>query len=248
MQKIGAYTERSTAEGEFQPGIPGTGQKATPMRSGYFNMLQRELIGIVEHAGIELDTADDAQLLKAILQNGRQLGEPFPVWDHLAGVEPPSNSGSVQYIKLTAGEDGTGQYNEGLLTNETVSGSGSLIEITAEIVSGPMAGETVNLVNSENRYLMPGENSGTTANDQMQQITGNFDVRSFTGGNDNLIQESSGAISRSAAVDTSNTLGSSGNLAIEERISFDSANSTNARTGDHTNVKRAQATYYMRIA
>tara|TARA_R110002012_G_scaffold223601_3_gene395563 strand:+ start:681 stop:1601 length:921 start_codon:yes stop_codon:yes gene_type:complete len=66
VEKVGAYTERATAEGEWRPGNPGTGQQATPMLSTWFNMLQRELINVVESAGIALDTADDAQLLEAL--------------------------------------------------------------------------------------------------------------------------------------------------------------------------------------
>ncbi|WP_312930106.1 glycine-rich domain-containing protein [Stutzerimonas nitrititolerans] len=66
MEKVGAYTDRSTEGGEWRAGNPATGQPATPMLSAYFNMLQRELVGLVEAAGIELDIEDDGQLLKAV--------------------------------------------------------------------------------------------------------------------------------------------------------------------------------------
>lgn len=75
MEKVGAYTERATAEGEWRPGNPGTGQQATPMLSTWFNMLQRELVGIVEHAGIALDEANDAQLLEALQSMGLGTGQ-----------------------------------------------------------------------------------------------------------------------------------------------------------------------------
>jgi hypothetical protein len=203
-------------------------------------MITESLRRVVVEAGLTPDHEDLGKVAEAIRTGGKALGEPFPVWDHLAGVEPPSNSGSVQYIKLTAGEDGSGQYNEGLLTNETVSGSGSLIEITAEIVSGPMAGQTVNLVNSENRYLMPGESSGATGNDQMQQIIG-------SGGP--FVDSTQATFSGALTEKDFKTLPVAGASSITATsFNFDSADSPDARTGDHTNVKHTQATYYMRIA
>jgi len=105
----------------------------------------------------------------------RDIGEEFAVADHQANVSAPSNAGGAKFIKLTAGESGVGGYNEGLLINETITGSGPTIEITAEIATGPLAGEIIHLWNSENRYPAPGENSGSVANDQMQQITGTLD-------------------------------------------------------------------------
>lgn len=68
MEKVSAYTDRVTEAGEWRGGNPGEGQSATPMLSAYFNMLQRELVGVVEGAGLTLDAADDGQLLTAITQ------------------------------------------------------------------------------------------------------------------------------------------------------------------------------------
>lgn len=67
MEKVGAYTERATASGEWQGGDVQSGLRATPMRADYFNMLQRELIAIVAGAGMALSKEDDSQLLQAIL-------------------------------------------------------------------------------------------------------------------------------------------------------------------------------------
>lgn len=66
MEKIGAYTERATESGEWRSGNPATGQQATPMLASYFNMVQRELVAVVEEAGIERNKEDDGQLLQAI--------------------------------------------------------------------------------------------------------------------------------------------------------------------------------------
>ncbi|EMQ6642067.1 hypothetical protein RXE51_005999 [Pseudomonas aeruginosa] len=66
MERVSAYTDRVTEGGEWRPGNPASGQQATPMLAGYFNMVQRELVNVVEGSEIELDGEDDGQLLKAI--------------------------------------------------------------------------------------------------------------------------------------------------------------------------------------
>lgn len=195
---------------------------------------------------------DAKEMLAAIQANpylAEALGKPFPVFDHLPGVNPPSNAGTAKYIKLTAGEDGAGGYNEGLLINETITGSGPTVEITAEIATGPSAGAIVHLINSENRYVAPGENSGAVADDQMQQITGKSGNTSVAGGTVVGIysgDSGEGAISHSESTGVAMSASGAGTRNI--RLDFDSANSPNARTGDHTNVKRIEATHYMRIA
>lgn len=176
------------------------------------------------------------------------IGVPFPVWDHLSGIDAPDNSGEIKFIRLTAGEDGSGEYNEGLLKNESVSGSAPLIEATADIdyEDSPINGDTVYLVNTEGRYLKPGESSGDVANDQMQQITGGIDLDGSRNW-DRLQGQTEGAFSQIEA-----TAGQSTNDVTTDdrpqRAEFDSANSPDARTGDHTDVKHIVATYYMRIA
>jgi len=169
----------------------------------------------------------------------KAIGETFNLATHIPGVVEPDNSGSAKFIKLTAGLDGAGGYNEGILINETITGSGPTVEITAEIATGPSAGAIVNLINSERRYVAPGENSGVVADDQMQQITGSF------GGlrNSPASNVESGVFTRT---DTYSDV--SGGQDSLKNAELDSANSPNARTGDHTNVKHIQATYYMRIA
>ncbi|MBB5320465.1 phage tail protein [Marinobacter oulmenensis] len=240
--------ENHAAETEGVHGIPAgkavihTGSVATTTTAG-----------IVEKATpteAKQGTADkfpDAKEVLAAIQANPYLaeapGKPFPVFDHLTGVNPPSNAGTAKFIKLTAGEDGAGGYNEGLLINETVTGSGPTVEITAEIATGPSEGAIVHLINSEKRYIAPGESSGTAANDQMQQITGTAGGPSgafLYGG----MSQTQGAFSTPEIGTHNADVGSSKTRLIE----FDSANSPNARTGDHTNVKRIEATHYMRIA
>ena len=66
MEKVGAYTDRVTAQDEWRAGDPATNTRATPMLADYFNMLQRELIAVLTDAGITPDQADEAQLAQAI--------------------------------------------------------------------------------------------------------------------------------------------------------------------------------------
>lgn len=66
MEKVGAFTERATSEGEWRNGDPASNVRATPMLANYFNMLQRELLNILADAGIEPDLLDEGQLAAAI--------------------------------------------------------------------------------------------------------------------------------------------------------------------------------------
>ncbi len=51
--------------GYASPGVPGV-QAATALDAGQWNAFQEELAGVVEHAGIALDKANNAQLLAAL--------------------------------------------------------------------------------------------------------------------------------------------------------------------------------------
>lgn len=73
----------------------------------------------------------------------------------LAG--PPTNK-AYRYVDLSAGETGAGRYNNGVLSNEIVSGVVPLVTATAvvNLASSPFYGRTVRLVNTERRFLRPG--------------------------------------------------------------------------------------------
>ncbi len=66
MQKIGASTVSANALGEFTEGNPGAGVAATLLKAAWLNAVQRELVHLVEGAGLTLDAADDSQVFKAI--------------------------------------------------------------------------------------------------------------------------------------------------------------------------------------
>ncbi|KTT00108.1 hypothetical protein NS376_15980 [Pseudomonas oryzihabitans] len=66
MQKISASTTTANAAGEFTEGNPGAGVEATLLKAAWLNSLQRELVAVVDGAGLALNPTDDGQLLKAL--------------------------------------------------------------------------------------------------------------------------------------------------------------------------------------
>jgi hypothetical protein len=173
------------------------------------------------------------------------LLEPFGVPDHI--VAAPVNTASTKFIKLTAGLDGVGQYNEGLLTGESITNAAPLIVATAVIVLGPHAGATINLLNSESRYVKPGVSSGTAANDKMQQITGELSASGSTFAVGLLSDTNAGTVAGAFSPDGISGRYVNNTIASGRNVKFDSADSPNARTGTATDTKHVQLTYYARI-
>lgn len=88
MQKIGDSTSTANGAGEFTQGQPGSGVDATIIAVTWLNAVQRELIHVVEGAGINLDPADDSQVLKAI----QAIQTAANTWVKLSG-KPTTLSG-----------------------------------------------------------------------------------------------------------------------------------------------------------
>lgn len=170
----------------------------------------------------------------------RGIGEIIYVDTSIAGVSiPPQSHADLVYIELTAGKTGSGQFNEGKLTSESVSGSAPLTEATATIsvVGSPINGKTIHLLNTEEAILRPRASGvGSLQQDQMQQITGSFS--SYSGG----INSASGAFSKSGSGFRTDP-----STPIENSASFNSANSPGARTGTETRMKNIGVTAYMRV-
>ena len=181
------------------------------------------------------------------------IGVPFEIWDHLAAILLPDNTGPIKFIKLTAGQSGVGEYNEGLLTDEQVSGSAPLVEADAEIATGPLAGQRVPLINTEGAFIRPGTDSGGLQFDQMQRITGSITKDTGMGLLDSRI--SVDGVTNNGALSAENHTGlrrdGANNSDNARTINFDSGGSPDARvsstTSGETRPKNRQATYYMRI-
>lgn len=154
------------------------------------------------------------------------IGKPFGVWDHITGCPIPSNAGTAKFIRLTAGQTGAGQYNNGLLNSESVSGSAPTITATATILFGPMAGQTVALINTEQAFIRPRTTSGV------------LQVSQFTAHNHQV----------SAQPNTSGGASFSGvtNTAVAGTIP--SGLIVSLEGGDETRPRNRSATFYLRIA
>lgn len=172
----------------------------------------------------------------------KPIGEPFPLWTHIPGVqEPPTGSSEYRFIKLTASDP----YNDGALTGESVSGSAPLINATAVIdyPDSPLHGQTVRLINTEGRITRPGETSGNLQDDAIQNITGSFTLRRLQGGG-NLAGSETGVFSLSTGVAVGPLALGTGSEAVHI-LSFNAANS--ARTANETRMRNIRAVYFMRI-
>ncbi len=172
------------------------------------------------------------------------IGVPIPVWDHLSITKPPNTGSGAIYIRLTAGQSGPGGYNQGLLRNETVSGSAPLVTATAviDLSDSPIYNQTVHLINTEEAFLRARTTSGELQMDQMQRITGKLkNIRSTTFVGEGMVSIESG----------SGGNGTGGADIAPKNIVFDSANSPNARvsstTSGETRSKNVSATWYLRI-
>lgn len=65
MHKIDTDT---AVNSEFTDGVPESGQPATRLNASWFNTVQRELVKVVESAGITLSNDDDGQVYKSFLK------------------------------------------------------------------------------------------------------------------------------------------------------------------------------------
>lgn len=210
-------------------------------------------IDFIDAALAGSDTLVDA--VAAIQALGaKPIGEPFGLWDHLVGCPIPSNAGTAKFIKLTAGLMGVGAYNEGLLGSESVTGTAPLVTATANILVGPMTGQTVHLINTEEAFLRARSTSGALQQDQMQRITGRFGIRrSEAGGLSETTFDTSGAIANGGVgVSNVSRLDTTDTASGSRLVTFDSASSPDARTSSttsgETRTKNVSATFYLRIA
>jgi len=97
------------------------------------------------------------------------IGMPFPL---VPGAPlPPTDNPSFRYVILTAGLDGSGQYNEGVLTDETVTGSDPTITATAvvSLAGSPLDGQQIDLINTSRVFLRPAPAAGPIVNSQNAQ-------------------------------------------------------------------------------
>lgn len=94
------------------------------------------------------------------------IGVPFPMMFGNT-LLPPVNNPQYRYVMLTAGQTGSGAYNEGCLGSEVVSGSAPVITASAivTLADSPLLGVTVPLINTEQSFIRPGTSSSQALQD-----------------------------------------------------------------------------------
>nr|WP_323114347.1 phage tail protein [Pseudomonas guariconensis] len=80
MQKISDSTSTATPAGEFTKGSVAGGVPATLITDEWLNSVQRELVAVVQGAGIALDKSADDQLLRAIRRIRGGAAANFGPW------------------------------------------------------------------------------------------------------------------------------------------------------------------------
>lgn len=134
MRKVGSTTDTADANGEYTNGNVANGISPTIINAEMMNTFQRELVNVVEGAGLELDPDDDSQVHKAI-GGGRLLSI---VTFTKSGTYTPTKGtkrvrvkvwgagGGGQNAPVNVGASGgsAGGFSEGLFNisdNETIS-------------------------------------------------------------------------------------------------------------------------------
>lgn len=123
MRKVSAVTDTADVNGEFTEGNVAQGIPPTILVADIFNTWQREMVNLVESAGIALDPQDDGQILKAIQQivgSGRYLGRKV-----FTSNDSYIPSALAKRIRITmVGGGGGGGGCQATASNETYFGAG----------------------------------------------------------------------------------------------------------------------------
>lgn len=226
----GASRPSYAVDGTFWMSTATTGKRKIYVYDGNDDHLIQTLdlaTGKITYGDGTTDDAIGAQKWRA-----RLIGESVFVRTDLTGVEiPPSSTTDTIWIELTAGLTGSGAFNSGKLTSESVSGSAPMVIATAVInfAASPINGQTINLLNTEGRILRPSTSPGTIQADALQGHV-------HTGG----IGVTAGAI-------YSNTPRNEGTNINTGSPITDGANGT-PRTASETRMKNIGVKAYMRIA
>lgn len=134
MQKVGSTTDTADANGEWTNGNVAQGVSPTVINAAILNTHQRELVNIVESAGITLDPNDDGQVLKAI---NKYVGG-----GRLLRTSIYTNVGGVQYVSVNGGSATTANSKQFTALSNT-----SFVEIECQGAGSGGGGVSANGVN-----------------------------------------------------------------------------------------------------
>jgi hypothetical protein len=150
---------------------------------------------------------------------------------------PPTNDPRFRYVLCTAGQTGSGKYNNGILTDETVTGSAPLIEATAKVslAGSPFDGLTIHLINTEGRFVGAGA-AEAFEDDAFQGFRIGYSTGQYVGHWRVQANSGSGVDPESLRTNTGASL-----IPISDGV-----NGT-PRTGDHTQPRAHRLPHYRRI-
>lgn len=187
MRKVGSTTDTADANGEYTNGNVANGISPTIINAEMLNTFQRELVNVVEGAGMELDPADDNQVAKAIekkVGGGRLLNiktftssgtyTPTPGTRYViveavggggggGGCSSPDSGSVSSAAGGNSGSHGKGRYAVSSNIAVTIGSGGD-----GGNASSSSTGATVGVAGGETRFgnllICPGGNSGLAAN------------------------------------------------------------------------------------
>lgn len=117
MQKISSSTTTANADGEFTNGSPGAGVSPTLIMAEWLNAVQRELISVLQGAGLAVDPNKNDQVLSAIRAINKQrvvLADTGTAVAYKAVNTPPLTSfppsGFTQCINIANVNTGAATY------------------------------------------------------------------------------------------------------------------------------------------
>ena len=131
MQKIGDSTGTANAAGEYTEGNPGAGVDATLLKADWLNTIQRELIAVVQGAGITLDKTKFDQVLTAIKAMIQGSATNYAADTGTANVYAATfvpaitalTDGTVVRVKIKTANSGASTFNPNGLGAKPIVGS-----------------------------------------------------------------------------------------------------------------------------
>ncbi|MBH3002278.1 phage tail protein [Serratia ureilytica] len=127
MRKVGSTTDTADANGEYTNGNVAQGIPPTIINAEMLNTFQRELVNIVEGAGISLDPSNDSQVLEAVrklLSPGRLLNVKTFTTSGTYTPTPGTKSIIVEGVGGGGGSGGSFKTQTGYYTGTGGGGAG----------------------------------------------------------------------------------------------------------------------------
>ncbi|HAY0218995.1 TPA: phage tail protein [Escherichia coli] len=128
MKKISDITSYVDDNGEFTDGDVPAGVLPTPLLAAWFSMIQRELVKVVESAGLTLDPEDDTQLWQALLKyfaSQENVNTAINALGTMAGQDSDAvdiTGGAITGTSLTGDLTGNADTATKLKTARTIGG------------------------------------------------------------------------------------------------------------------------------